>query len=502
MARDISVITIPIGSSWTASYDTNGEMLCRANGSATACVSAPQSGNVLAYDNEGRLTSWQNSPLGSSTDSFLYDGEGKRVQQVATASGTTTTTTYVASLEEITTTGSTTTTSAYYGGLALSVTQAFTSTLSYILSDGLGSVSEAVTLDGTVAATQLYGPYGAVRYQNGTLPGTRAYTGQRADAVTGLDYYNARYYDLIAGQFTSADTTLGGGLNHYTYVGGNPESATDPSGHRPDSQTSDYSSRLAYFQGCAQPHTYFGSPQQFVADSGQFFLGTDTLSQSYRTIFQDPQASTQDKVKAAGVATFTLVTDVVTVGSMLAGDPMVGEDVQAADEALLAADATDGAAVATSDAAAAASDAASDAATSDAVDNLQAVVDNGGGTAGDAGASIPNSTVIARGGQGDLDPPGVVFSGAQGQTVEEAGQGVVHGSFRWTTAGDIRAGGGTVEPAPELNAGVGRINYQHVDVCLGEGGCQWSDLVPNVAKNLRFGGTDYPFYDGYLRWGP
>jgi len=95
-----------------------------------------------------------------------------------------------------------------------------------------------------------------------------------------------------------------------------------------------------------------------------------------------------------------------------------------------------------------------------------------------------------------------VFSGAQGQTVEEAGQGVVHGSFRWTTAGDIRAGGGTVEPAPEFNEGVGQTNYQHVDVCLGEEACQWSDLTQNVAKNLRFGGKDYPFYGGYLDWGP
>jgi len=120
----------------------------------------------------------------------------------------------------------------------------------------------------------------------------------------------------------------------------------------------------------------------------------------------------------------------------------------------------------------------------------------------DAGASITDSTVIARGGQSPVPPPGEVFSGAQGQTVEEAGQGVVHGSFRWTTAGDIRAGGGTVEPAPEMNPALGQVNYQHVDVCLGEGGCQWSDLVPNVAKSLRFGGTDYPFYDGYLGWGP
>lgn len=56
---------------------------------------------------------------------------------------------------------------------------------------------------------------------------------QRADATSGLDYYGARYYVLVAGQFTSADTTLAGGLNRYANGGGNPETATDPSGNRP-----------------------------------------------------------------------------------------------------------------------------------------------------------------------------------------------------------------------------------------------------------------------------
>src|SRR5487761_572105 len=84
-----------------------------------------------------------------------------------------------------------------------------------------------------VVATQLYAPYGAVRYQQGTLPTDKGYTGQRADALTGLDDYNARSYDPLAGQFTSADTTLAGGLNRYAYVGGNPETRSDPIGHCP-----------------------------------------------------------------------------------------------------------------------------------------------------------------------------------------------------------------------------------------------------------------------------
>ena len=223
-----------IGSTaWTAGYDLAGNMTCRAPSSAQTCAGTQTgwTGQFLQYDNEGRLTHWasfQHQVGTPTTDDFLYDGEGHRVEQVATSGGTTTTTTYIGGLEEITApSGAPTSTTAYYRGLALSVDGA----ISYTLSDGLGSVSDAVSTSGTVTATQLYGPYGAVRYQSGAIPGTRGYTGQRADAATGLDYYNARYYDPVAGQFTSADTTLGGGLNRYVYVHGNPESRIDPTGH-------------------------------------------------------------------------------------------------------------------------------------------------------------------------------------------------------------------------------------------------------------------------------
>jgi RHS repeat-associated protein len=73
--------------------------------------------------------------------------------------------------------------------------------------DGLGSVSEALSSSGTVTAAQLYGPYGGTRYSSGTMPTAKGFSGQRADASTsGLDYYGARYYDPLLGQFASADT--------------------------------------------------------------------------------------------------------------------------------------------------------------------------------------------------------------------------------------------------------------------------------------------------------
>ena len=73
----------------------------------------------------------------------------------------------------------TTTTTAYYGKLAESVN----GTLRYTLSDTvLGSVSASLNTSGAVTATQLYSPYGGVRFQSGTLPTDYGFTHQRSDA--------------------------------------------------------------------------------------------------------------------------------------------------------------------------------------------------------------------------------------------------------------------------------------------------------------------------------
>ena len=54
------------------------------------------------------------------------------------------------------------------------------------------------------------------------MPGAYGFTGQQPDALTGLNYDNARYYDPVSKQFISADT-VADGLNRYAYVGENPE---------------------------------------------------------------------------------------------------------------------------------------------------------------------------------------------------------------------------------------------------------------------------------------
>ncbi|HSR26325.1 MAG TPA: hypothetical protein VLW53_22405, partial [Candidatus Eisenbacteria bacterium] len=103
-----------IGTGWTAAYDAAGNMTCRAPSQSSTCAGT-QTGAQLAYNNEGELATWQNAPSSPSTSAqFLYDGQGQRVEQSATQSGTTTTRAYVGNVEEVSTTGGTTTTTAYY----------------------------------------------------------------------------------------------------------------------------------------------------------------------------------------------------------------------------------------------------------------------------------------------------------------------------------------------------------------------------------------------------
>jgi RHS repeat-associated protein len=228
-----------IGSSYTASYDAAGNMTCRAPTSVTTCVGGTPTGAQSAYDNEGRLAHWQNTPSSPTTTiNYLYDGAGNRVAQQVTGT-TTSTTVYVGSIEEVTASGATTTTTTYYYANEQRIALAVNGVFSYLCTDILGSVSVALDGSGAAQASQLFGPYGTVRYSSGTMPGSFGFTSQQANSASGLNYDNARYYDPVAGAFTSADIMLPGGgydsagLNRYGYVAGNPETFTDPSGHCP-----------------------------------------------------------------------------------------------------------------------------------------------------------------------------------------------------------------------------------------------------------------------------
>jgi RHS repeat-associated protein len=158
-----------------------------------------------------------------------------------TSSGTSLTT-YAFGVEEHTysATGTNTGNTYYYslgGHLIGELTGTSSLVTQFFLTDALGSVLASFSdtpNSATVLGNQVYGPYGNQRYLKGAMGTAKGYTGQYADP-TGLDYYNARYYDPVAGVFLSADSKQGNaqGMNPYAYVAGNPETFTDPSGHMP-----------------------------------------------------------------------------------------------------------------------------------------------------------------------------------------------------------------------------------------------------------------------------
>ena len=109
----------------------------------------------------------------------------------------------------------------------------------HVFTDHLATVTGTLEYGLGVANVERlrYSPYGDKRGSTGVVAGDRTYTGQVDDmTVTGLMFYNARYYDPVARNFVSPDTIIPDpastlGWNRYAYVNNSPINANDPSGH-------------------------------------------------------------------------------------------------------------------------------------------------------------------------------------------------------------------------------------------------------------------------------
>jgi YD repeat-containing protein len=155
-------------------YDANGNMTKRIVGADTF---------DLSYDYENHLT--QVKKNGSTLATFVYDGDGKRVK--GTVSGVTTA--YIGNHFEWT--GSTSTMKKYYYAGGARVAMRVGSTLSFLLTDHLGSTAITASSSGAKSAELRYKAWGETRYTSGATPTDFRYTGQRFESLLGLHDYGA-----------------------------------------------------------------------------------------------------------------------------------------------------------------------------------------------------------------------------------------------------------------------------------------------------------------------
>lgn len=113
------------------------------------------------------------------------------------------------------------------------MTESSSGEVRYLLSDGLGSVRQAVDETAQVVAYYEFDPYGVPVNNNGGDP--YGYTGEWYGGYTHLLHLRARWYAPETGAFLSRDAWPGStyrpnSLQGYSYTGNNPVRYQDPSG--------------------------------------------------------------------------------------------------------------------------------------------------------------------------------------------------------------------------------------------------------------------------------
>ena len=220
-----------------------------------------------AYDAENRLST---VTVSGQTTTYSYDADGALVKKVQGGQ----TTVYVGQhFEKNLTTGQAT---SYYflGGQRVALKKA--GTLSYLLTDHLGSTSVTYNPANGQSVTQLYKPWGEPRWPNpSTLPTDYRFTGQRSEEATlgSLYDYGARAYSPRLGRFLSADTIVPQpgdpqSLNRYSYTRNSPTKLVDPTGHAaqvPDDGGLPDPLTEAQRQLAAKYAALFGIPYELVA---------------------------------------------------------------------------------------------------------------------------------------------------------------------------------------------------------------------------------------------
>jgi RHS repeat-associated protein len=240
-----NLTTLPNGG--TGSYDKAGELTSQTLSGATTNytynadgqqLSATQGSTTLSqgtWNGAGQLATYSDGSANMSGAS--YDGNGLRASDVITPVGKSVVTqNYV---------WNTTTrqpqllvdgTNAYvYNGKLAPAEQVnlATGTITYLVSDLLGSVRGTVNSSGSPTGIASYDAWGNPETAGGLTATTPFGYGGGYTDPSGLIYLVNRYYQPSTGQFISVDPYVVETLEPYSYAAGDPVSQVDPTGLSP-----------------------------------------------------------------------------------------------------------------------------------------------------------------------------------------------------------------------------------------------------------------------------
>jgi RHS repeat-associated protein len=211
----------------SATYDANN----RLTNWGGAALSHDANGNLLGF--QGKTYAWNSrdqlaSISGAASASFAYDAVGRR--EGRTISGTGRQFLYDGLNPVQERSGGSVSANILTG---LGIDEFFKRTegtnVEHYLTDALGSTLRLTDGSAAKLVDYSYEPYGETS-ADASSGNAFQYTGRENDG-TGLYYDRARYYDPVLKRFISEDPIgLLGGINLYSYVGGNPITKIDPSG--------------------------------------------------------------------------------------------------------------------------------------------------------------------------------------------------------------------------------------------------------------------------------
>jgi RHS repeat-associated protein/uncharacterized delta-60 repeat protein len=222
-------------------YDANGSLIAKRSGVDTLGAGG-STVETYAWDLRGRMTS---ATVGTATTTFGYDSTGVRTTRTVGSNPTTkflndklNPTGYAKAIEESTSAG---VQRSYVFGLDI-LMQADVNGTFQLIKDGHGATRALVNLAGMITQVFEFDAYAKLINMSMSTAKTEWLAPDgRQDVSTGLNYNLARYVNPETGTFLSFDSFEGdvgspAALHKYAYLGGNPTSGRDSSGHQSASE--------------------------------------------------------------------------------------------------------------------------------------------------------------------------------------------------------------------------------------------------------------------------